>query len=93
MRKLGLHKGAAIAVTLNERLDYFGQSINIAARVQNLAAAEEIYFTRSIHDYPGVRELLKDLAVSPGTAQLTGLQQEIEVYKVAGAPSLAAPAR
>ena len=40
--KIGLHKGAAIAVTLNDRLDYFGQTVNIAARVQNLADADEI---------------------------------------------------
>jgi class 3 adenylate cyclase len=31
--KIGVHKGAAIAVTLNDRLDYFGQTVNIAARV------------------------------------------------------------
>ena len=31
--KIGLHRGAVIAVTLNERLDYFGQNVNIAARV------------------------------------------------------------
>jgi class 3 adenylate cyclase len=39
-------KGAAIAVTLNERLDYFGQTVNIAARVQNLAGGDEIWMTR-----------------------------------------------
>ena len=37
--KIGLHAGACLAVTLNDRLDYFGQTVNIAARVQALAGA------------------------------------------------------
>ena len=44
--KIGLHHGAAIAVTLNDRLDYFGQTVNIAARVQGLADEDEIYITK-----------------------------------------------
>lgn len=32
--KIGIHSGASIAVTLNERLDYFGQTVNIAVRIQ-----------------------------------------------------------
>jgi class 3 adenylate cyclase len=32
--KIGIHTGPAIAVTLNDRLDYFGQNVNIAARIQ-----------------------------------------------------------
>lgn len=35
--KIGIHEGPCLAVTLNDRLDYFGQTVNIAARVQNLA--------------------------------------------------------
>src|SRR3546814_2334232 len=32
--KLGLHRGPCIAVTLNDRLDYFGSTVNLAARLQ-----------------------------------------------------------
>ncbi len=35
--KVGLHRGHAIAVTSNEQIDYFGQTVNIAARIQGLA--------------------------------------------------------
>jgi class 3 adenylate cyclase len=48
--RIGLHKKAAIAVTLNDRLDYFGQTVNVAARVQGLADAGEICLTREVHD-------------------------------------------
>ncbi len=32
--KLGLHGGPCIVVTLNDRLDYFGSTANLAARLQ-----------------------------------------------------------
>ena len=40
--KIGMHEGPCLAVTLNERLDYFGQTVNIAARVQGLADSRSI---------------------------------------------------
>ena len=43
--KVGVHAGACLAVTLNDRLDYFGQTVNIAARVQGVAGANEIVVT------------------------------------------------
>ncbi len=35
--KIGIHEGPCLAVVLNDRQDYFGQTVNIAARVQALA--------------------------------------------------------
>ena len=35
--KIGIHEGPCLAVTLNDRQDYFGQTVNIASRVQGLA--------------------------------------------------------
>jgi class 3 adenylate cyclase len=59
-----VHKGAAIAVTLNERLDYFGQTVNIAARVQDLADADEIFVRQDVYDATGVRDGLAAFASS-----------------------------
>ena len=83
--KIGVHKGAAIAVTLNERLDYFGQTVNIAARVQNLADADEIFVSQDVYDAAGVRDELAAFAVEPRTAQLRGVQQELPVFRVGAA--------
>ena len=57
--KIGIHHGPSIVVTLNDRIDYFGQTVNIAARVQGLAEADEIYMTEDIFAYPGVNHILK----------------------------------
>ena len=51
--KIGIHHGAAIAVTLNDELDYFGQTVNIASRVQEMADAAEVWITRGGLAPPG----------------------------------------
>ncbi|BAR57106.1 hypothetical protein NK6_3935 [Bradyrhizobium diazoefficiens] len=43
--KIGIHEGPCLAVMLNERQDYFGQTVNIAARVQSLSTAQEMHVT------------------------------------------------
>jgi class 3 adenylate cyclase len=83
--KIGVHKGAAIAVTLNERLDYFGQTVNIAARVQNLADADEIFVSQDVYEAKGVRDELAGYSVESRTAQLRGVQQELPVFRVGAA--------
>ncbi len=80
--KIGLHRGAAIAVTLNERLDYFGQTVNIAARVQNLADGDEIWMTGEVHAAPGVDTVLAPLAVQRSEAELKGVAGAVPVYRV-----------
>lgn len=82
MVKVGLHKGAAITVTLNDRLDYFGQTINIAARVQALADAGEIYLTQEVYETAGTAQLLSDCSVERSTAQLRGVGGDVVVYRV-----------
>jgi len=81
--KAGVHRGYAIAVTLNDQLDYFGQTVNIAARVQNLANADEIYVTEEIYGHEGVRDALRKLDVESRKAQLKGITSSQQVYRVA----------
>ena len=45
--KIGIHEGSCLAVMLNERQDYFGQTVNIAARVQGLSTSHAIHVTGS----------------------------------------------
>jgi class 3 adenylate cyclase len=80
--KIGLHEGAAIAVTLNERLDYFGQTVNIAARVQAIAEADEIYLSEQVYQANGVRTLLETLQINSRISKLKGVQQDLRLYCV-----------
>lgn len=83
MIKVGIHRGYSMAVTVNEQVDYFGQNVNIAARVQALADANEIYLTADVYDAPGVKGLLAAHEVSPAEALVKGISEKLAVYKVA----------
>ena len=80
--KIGIHHGAAIAVTLNDELDYFGQTVNIASRVQEMADAAEIWITEDVWRYPGVEALLEPYPAERRTAEFRGIEQPITVLSV-----------
>ena len=58
MLKIGIHEGPCLAVSLNERQDYFGQTVNIASRVQGLAISQSILATAPVIDNPQSASLL-----------------------------------
>ena len=58
--KIGIHEGPCLAVTLNDRLDYFGQTVNIAARVQGLADERAIFATKPVVEHPQVAKMIGD---------------------------------
>lgn len=82
--KIGIHEGPCLAVTLNERQDYFGQTVNIAARVQGLAVSPTIFATRAVVDVPQTRALLKDNGVEPLPQRraVPGVTGELAVYEI-----------
>ncbi len=48
--KVGIHHGPCIAVTLNERIDYFGTTVNIAARVQGLSDGRDVMASQALFE-------------------------------------------
>jgi len=82
--KIGLHEGPCIAVTLNDRQDYFGQTVNIASRVQNLADAQSIFATRTVIDDQKTDALLREKAAKPEpcNVSLRGIEREVTVYAI-----------
>ena len=78
--KIGAHVGQCLAVTLNERLDYFGQTVNLAARVQGLAAENEIYLSDEMYSLPGAADLLAAMQSNAQTVHVKGIAREIAVH-------------
>ena len=78
------HEGPCLAVTLNDRQDYFGQTVNIASRVQNLAVSRAIFATESVVDNPQSSKLLKSagLKALPQRAALDGISARVAVYEI-----------
>src|SRR5258708_11276291 len=82
--KIGIHEGPCLAVMLNERQDYFGQTVNIAARVQSLSTSQEIHITRPIIDSPPLATILAREAIKPiqKKAALRGIADKMVVYEI-----------
>ena len=82
--KIGIHEGPCLAVTLNDRLDYFGQTVNIAARVQGLADSQAILVTKPVVDNPQVSKLLEagKLALEAQHTSLRGLSDKMTIYQI-----------
>jgi class 3 adenylate cyclase len=57
--KAGVHVGPCIAVTLNERLDYFGSTVNMAARLEGQSTGQDIVISSAVYDDPEVRSFLR----------------------------------
>lgn len=85
--KIGIHHGAAIAVTLNDEIDYFGHTVNVASRVQEMADADEIWITDDVWRYPGVQEHLEAYTIERQTGEFRGVGQSMAVLRIAGRPS------
>ena len=62
--KAGMHTGPCIAVTLNDRLDYFGSTVNMAARLEGLSSGEDVIISRAVHDDTRVRNLIESEGLS-----------------------------
>jgi len=82
--KVGLHEGSALVVNASDRLDYFGQTVNIAARVQGLAKADEIWITAPIYEANQITDSLNTAGyqLEQHSVMLKGVSQAATVYRL-----------
>jgi class 3 adenylate cyclase len=82
--KIGIHEGPCLAVTLNDRLDYFGQTVNVAARVQSLAESRAIFTTKSVVEDVQVSKMLEagKFKLTEQQAALRGVADTMIVYRI-----------
>lgn len=83
--KAGVHSGPCIAVTLNDRLDYFGSTVNMAARLESLSTGNDVIISHALHDDPEVREFLagENLQAVPFEMMLKGFKEErFELWRI-----------
>lgn len=85
--KVGIHTGPCIAVTLNGRLDYFGCTVNLAARLEGLSSGGDVVISSAVHADPEVAELIygeeAELSASRFEKMLKGFDEEqFELWRV-----------
>jgi len=82
--KIGIHEGPCLAVMLNDRQDYFGQTVNIASRVQNLADSRAIFATGSVVENSTASQLLRASGLTPSAQHiaLRGVTEDLKIYEI-----------
>ncbi|MGO7538487.1 adenylate/guanylate cyclase domain-containing protein [Rhizobium ruizarguesonis] len=80
--KIGIHEGPCLAVSMNDRQDYFGQTVNIASRVQGLAEPQVILTTEAIVGNAQVSEILRESGITSASrmAELQGIGREVRIF-------------
>jgi class 3 adenylate cyclase len=89
--KVGLHHGPCIVINQNERLDYFGTTVNVAARLCALSTGHDLLLSEAVRHDPEVETLLSDPVAryrsSPEQARLRGMADEVfEVHRLQRTP-------
>jgi class 3 adenylate cyclase len=82
--KLGLHYGPCIAVNLNGRLDYFGATVNLAARLEGQSRGNDVVISEKLRQDPAVAELLLRLPVgeTPFETAIKGFDDPLKLYRL-----------
>ncbi|MET0790271.1 MAG: DUF5939 domain-containing protein [Polyangiaceae bacterium] len=81
--KVGVFAGACYVVTANGILDYFGQTVNIAARLQSASGPGEVVIDSAFADLAESAGWLNDFAISEHfEAQFKGLPNPVRVARI-----------
>lgn len=82
--KIGLHCGPVLAVNSNDRLDYFGRTVNLAARAVGVSNGGDIILTGEVWEVPEVKALIEDQNLRTQQFQtiLRGVEASRELVRV-----------
>jgi class 3 adenylate cyclase len=86
---MGLHLGRCIVVTLNDRLDYFGSMVNMAARLQAQSRGGDVVVSDAMAADPAVAQLLRTYRSSSEHATLKGFASPVSFRRLTHADILA----
>ena len=79
--KLGLFAGPCYVVTANDAIDYFGQTVNCASRVQHLAESGEIVMEEDVFDALPEADRAQLRVVEKISANVKGVEQPLRLVR------------
>lgn len=83
--KLGLYSGPAIAVNSNDRLDYFGRTVNMAARIQGQSAGNDLVISEDILQNEKIQSIITtydNFESIPFKASLKGIGDQVALVQL-----------
>ncbi|WKA53408.1 adenylate/guanylate cyclase domain-containing protein [Planococcus shixiaomingii] len=82
--KIGLYSGPAMVVNSNDRLDYFGRTVNLAARIQGQGAGGDVVISRDFLDQFNMQRIIaeNEFHVETFQANLKGIEEKVELARL-----------
>ena len=88
--RVGIHAGTAAVVPLNGINDYFGQTVNTAARIEGKCQKDELLVTEAIFDDADAAETIAelkregviDVVEEPLVLELKGVEHPVKAYRL-----------
>lgn len=80
--KVGLHSGPCLNVTLNDRPDYFGTTVNVAARVQNFSRGQDVVLTEVIRADTAAQPILAAHKLETMSQGFKGLEEAVVMHRL-----------
>ena len=82
--KIALHSGPCMMVNLNDRLDYFGTTVNTCSRLLHIARDEDLTVSDTFFTCARVQEMIEsqDFLWSMEHQNLRGLNQTHRIYRI-----------
>ena len=79
--KIGVHTGPSISVNLNDRLDYFGSTVNLAARLQGKSEGGDVVLSETVIADEEAMSLLTPYSGGREQAHLKGFEGSVAFYR------------
>jgi class 3 adenylate cyclase len=79
--RIGINSGSSISVNLNDRLDYYGKTVNLAARLEGQGKAGDITMLRDFVEDPAVAKILRDYNPRESEALLKGYIEPLTILQ------------
>jgi adenylate cyclase len=82
--KCALHVGTCLAVNANERLDFFGSVVNLAARMVERSEGNDLVVTDEIFQRAETQNFLREIQQTAiaDTEQFTGFPEPIRIWRI-----------
>lgn len=80
--KIGLHSGPSYVVTANGALDYFGQTVNVAARLQGFASGGEVVLEARVWESLSAEERAGFVASPPVSVVVRGIPDPMRLVRL-----------
>ena len=86
--KSGLHVGPCLAVNANDKLDYFGTTINLAARLVECSRGGELIVSDALFQHPETAAFLRN-SLAPEQDEVTyrGFEKPQRIWRIKMASS------